>query len=152
MPPTVGSAAFALVAKRYIGDGWRRRGGANITRMAENPIDTYLKGIDEPGRSTLEALRAMLRDLLPDSEECLSYGVPAFRRDGKLVAGFAAYGNHLSYLPHSGSVLGSLVEETAHYETSKGALKFPVDAELPRVIVEALVEARLAEIDSDTKM
>jgi uncharacterized protein YdhG (YjbR/CyaY superfamily) len=114
--------------------------------MAENPIDVYLDGLDEPHRSTLESLRGMLLDLVPGAEECLSYGVPAIRRDGKLVAGFAAYQGHLSYLPHSGTVLASLGEETADYETSKGALKFAVNAPLPRSLVETLVNARLVEI------
>ena len=114
--------------------------------MTANPVDTYLSEVEEPGRSTLEALRRTLRELLPDSDECISYGVPAFRQDGQLVAGLASFKNHLSYLPHSGSVLESLADETASYETSKGALKFAVDAELPTSLVELLVEARLAEI------
>ena len=122
-----------------------------MTTMAENPIDAYLAGVEEPGRSTLEALRRTLLDLLPDAEECISYGVPAFRREGKLAAGFAAYEKHLSYFPHSGSVLACLGEETTNYETSKGALKFAVDVELPKKLVGLLVQARLTEIESGNK-
>lgn len=118
-----------------------------MNAVSVRPIDEYLDALDEPKRSTLEALRTTLLDLLPDAEECLAYGVPALRRDGKLVAGYAAYQNHLSYLPHSGTVLEALSAETADYESSKGALKFPVDAPLPRSLVEALVQARLAEIE-----
>lgn len=118
--------------------------------MTRSPVDAYLADVEEPGRTTLEALRRTLRGLLPDAEECISYGVPALRRDGKLVAGFAAFRNHLSYLPHSGSVLASLADETAGYETSKGALKFPLDTELPTSLVELLVEARLAEISGSS--
>jgi uncharacterized protein YdhG (YjbR/CyaY superfamily) len=123
---------------------------ARIIGVATNPIDDYLDGVDEPKRSTLEALRHTLRELIPDAQECLAYGVPAMRHDGKLVAGFAAYRNHLTYLPHSGSVLATLTEQTAGYETSKGALTFPVDTPLPRPLVEALVAARLAEISHDS--
>jgi uncharacterized protein YdhG (YjbR/CyaY superfamily) len=114
--------------------------------MPENPIDDYLDALDEPKRSTLRALRAMLHDLLPHAEECLAYGAPAFKVDGKTVAGFAAYKDHLSYLPHSGSVLVSLGGEVADYATSKGALKFTVDTPLPRSLVEKLVAARLQEL------
>jgi len=46
---------------------------------------------------------------LPDVEECISYGMPAFKVDGKTVAGFAAFKNHLSHLPHGGSVLPACV-------------------------------------------
>lgn len=119
--------------------------------MTHNPIDHYLEGLDQPHRSTLESLRAVLLDLLPGAEECLAYGVPAIRRNGKLVAGFAAYKGHLSYLPHSGEVLGSLGEMTGDYVVSKGALRFPVDESLPRPLVETLVNARLAEIEGNAR-
>ena len=122
--------------------------GDEIGAMADSSTDTYLEALEEPERSTLGALRTMLGEIVPDGEECLAYGVPAIRWNGKLVAGYAAYRRHLSYLPHSGSVLASLAEETAGYETSKGALRFPVDAPLPRPLVEALVRARLTEIGS----
>ena len=118
--------------------------------MPDNPIDVYLAGLAEPKRSTLEDLRGMLLDLVPGAEECLAYGVPAIKRDGKLVAGFAAFKNHLSYLPHSGSLLASLGAEVADYDTSKGALKFAVDAPLPLSLVEKLVAARLEEIDGES--
>lgn len=116
--------------------------------MADDQVDAYLEQLDEPKRSTLASLRQTLLELVPGAEECLSYGVPAIRRDGKLVAGYSAAKGHLSYLPHSGSVLESLPEVTAAYETSKGALRFPVDTPLPREVVAALVSARLADIDA----
>jgi uncharacterized protein YdhG (YjbR/CyaY superfamily) len=72
--------------------------------------------------------------------------VPAFRVQGKLVAGFAAAKAHLSYLPHSGSVLAELGDEVGAYETSKGALKFAVDSPLPKPLVAKLVAARLREL------
>jgi Domain of unknown function (DU1801) len=56
-----------------------------------------------------QPLRQYIRDALPDVEECISYGMPAFKVDGKTVAGFAAFKNHLSHLPHSDSVLPACV-------------------------------------------
>jgi len=83
----------------------------------------YLAGLDETNRTTLQQLRQYIRDALPDIEECISYGMPAFKVDGKTVAGFAAFKNHLSRLPHSGSVLPACVG--AHrYEGTKGSLHF----------------------------
>ena len=76
----------------------------------------------------------------------MAYGLPAFRLHDKVVAGFAAYRNHLSYLPHSGSVLSRLRDEVASYATSKGALQFAVDKPLPKGLVKKLVEARLLEL------
>lgn len=114
--------------------------------MTTNPVDEYLGALDEPAQSTLRALRSTLVDLMPDAEEGLAYGVPAFRVDGKVVAGFAAFQHHLSYFPHSGDVLEQLGDAVAGYTTSKGTLKFGLAEPLPLPLVERLVRARLHEI------
>jgi uncharacterized protein YdhG (YjbR/CyaY superfamily) len=75
----------------------------------------------------------------------ISYRVPAFRARGKTVAGFAAFQNHLSYLPFSGSVLRKLAEELEGYTMTKSALHFPVDRPLPKTLVKKLIAVRLAE-------
>jgi uncharacterized protein YdhG (YjbR/CyaY superfamily) len=67
--------------------------------MAAPDFDSYLADPDEPKRSTLEQLRRGIAAALPDAEECISYAMPAFKIQGKTVAGFAAFNDHLSYLP-----------------------------------------------------
>lgn len=118
--------------------------------MSAAEIDAYLAGLGEPSRATLEALRAAILGAILDAgsaaEQGLAYGAPAFRVQGKVVAGFAAFARHLSYLPHSGSVLSDVGTATEGYRTSKGALQFPVDAPLPEALVRALVAARLREL------
>ena len=114
--------------------------------MSAADIDSYLAGLDEPRRSTLKQLRRSIRAALPDAEECISYGMPAFKVEGKTVAGFAAFKNHLSYLPHSGSVLPTLADELAGYAGTKSSLHFPIDQPLPAAIVDKLVRARLREL------
>ena len=109
-------------------------------------IDQYLATVDEPKRSTLQQLREDIRAEAPGAEECISYGCPAFRIRGKVVAGFAAFSNHLSYLPHSGSVLPALGDDLAAYGGTKSALHFPVDRPLPRTLVKKLVRERLKQI------
>ena len=113
--------------------------------MSSAEIDAYLAGLDEPRRSTLQQLRETILEVAPEAEEGISYGVPAFRVDGKVVAGFAAFKNHLSYLPHSGAVLSDLEADLVGYTASSGALQFPVDSPLPKPLVERLIEMRLAE-------
>ena len=114
--------------------------------MAAEQIDAYLAGLDETKRRTLEALRQAILEAVPDADQGLAYGAPAFKVQGKTVAGFAAYAKHLSYLPHSGAVLADLADDVAAYETTKGALKFPVDQPLPEPLVKKLVAARLREL------
>jgi uncharacterized protein YdhG (YjbR/CyaY superfamily) len=114
--------------------------------MAPQDIDSYLASVDEPGRTTLEELRRSILAVIPDAEQCISYGMPAFRVRGKTVAGFAAFKNHLSYLPHSGSVLGKLGEDLASYQGTKSALHFAIDEPLPRGLVDKLVNTRMREL------
>src|SRR3954463_9936950 len=111
--------------------------------MTSAEVDAYLAGIDEPKRSTLEALRRSILAVVPEAEECISYGMPAFRVDGKVVAGFAAFKNHLAYLPHSGAVLADLADRLAGYERTSGSLHFAIDEPLPDDLVRHLVEAKL---------
>lgn len=115
--------------------------------MAYTTIDEYLATLDKPKRSTLQRLREDIRSLVPDAEECISYSCPAFRVRGKVVAGFAAFTTHLSYLPHSGSVLPAMEDELKDYPGgTKSALHFREDQPLPRELVQKLITARLAQI------
>jgi uncharacterized protein YdhG (YjbR/CyaY superfamily) len=109
-------------------------------------VDDYLTGAPEPHRSTLGAIRAALRSVLPDAVETLSYGVPAVKVAGKTVAGYAFFKNHCSYFPHSGSVLEELADQLTGFEWSKGTLTFPVDQPLPESLVRRLVEVRLRQL------
>ena len=113
--------------------------------MAASDIDRYLRDLDEPKRSTLEEMRRRILEIVPKAEQCLSYSVPAFKVQGKTVAGLAAFKNHLSYLPHSGSILGQLQDELSRYKQTKSALHFGVDEPLPGHLVRSLVLARMRE-------
>jgi uncharacterized protein YdhG (YjbR/CyaY superfamily) len=114
--------------------------------MSRHEIDAYLVELDEPKRRTLEALRNSIVEVVPDAEQGLSYRMPAFKLHGKTVAGFAAFKDHLSYLPHSGSVLAELGDDVAGFETSKGSLKSAIDKPLPKRLVRRLITTRMREL------
>jgi uncharacterized protein YdhG (YjbR/CyaY superfamily) len=113
--------------------------------MTQAEIDHYLEKLEEPKRSTLIQLRQTILSVIPEADQGLSYNVPAFRFNGKVVAGFAAFKNHLSYLPFSGSVFPELVVDLRGYKTSTGALRFPIDQPLPRSLVEKLIAVRVTQ-------
>jgi uncharacterized protein YdhG (YjbR/CyaY superfamily) len=115
--------------------------------VSEQEIDDYLAELDEPKRSTLAELRRTILRIVPTAQQCISYGMPTFKLNGKAVAGFAAFKNHLSYFPHSGSVLEELHQDVAPYSTSKGALRFPIDLPLPAELVEKMIGVRRSQID-----
>ena len=120
-------------------------GGPAETDGVTEGIDEYLAGLEETKRSTLSELRRTILGFIPEAEQCISYGVPAFRLRGKVVAGFAAFKNHLSYLPHSGSVFPELGDDLAGYESTTGSLHFPVDTPLPAALVEKLIAVRVRQ-------
>src|SRR6478735_8979739 len=115
--------------------------------MSAEEVDAYLAEIAEPKRRTLEAVRRSIRAVVPEAEEGISYGMPAFSVGGKVVAGFAAFKNHLAYLPHSGSVLDDLGDELAGYERTSGSLHFALDEPLPDDLVAKLIALRLARLE-----
>jgi uncharacterized protein YdhG (YjbR/CyaY superfamily) len=110
--------------------------------MASDDVDRYLSALDQPKRGTLEEMRRRILEIVPEAEQSLSYSVPAFKVRGKTIAGLAAFKNHLSYLPHSGSVLAELSEKLRGYEATKSALHFPIDQPLPRELIKSLVLTR----------
>jgi uncharacterized protein YdhG (YjbR/CyaY superfamily) len=114
--------------------------------VSAEEVDEYLQSVEEPKRSTLAVLRRTILEVVPDAEQVISYGVPAFRVGGKTVAGFAAFKDHLSYLPFSGSVLGQFADELAGYTMTKSSLHFRVDRPLPKALVHKLIAVRLADV------
>jgi uncharacterized protein YdhG (YjbR/CyaY superfamily) len=113
-------------------------------------IDDYLTTVDADKRAVLEKHRKTIKSIVPKAEECFSYGLPAFRLNGKPVAAFAAAAKHCAYYPMSGSVVAALKDELNDYETSKGAIRFQADKPLPAALVRKLIKARLAEISNAT--
>jgi uncharacterized protein YdhG (YjbR/CyaY superfamily) len=132
-----------------VGSGSARR--LHCAAVSVEEIDRYLSGLEEPKRSTLEAMRRAILEVVPEAEQVLSYRVPAFRVRGKIVAGFAAFKNHVSYLPFSGSVLGQLGDELDGYAMTKSSLHFPVDRPLSAPLVKRLIAVRLAEIEARSR-
>jgi uncharacterized protein YdhG (YjbR/CyaY superfamily) len=132
------------IRERPIGERLARRWQTRA--MPAQDIDSYLAGLDGPKRSTLQELRRCILVAVPHAEECISYGMPAFRVQGKIVAGFAAFKHHLSYLPHSGSVLTMLCADVAGYQSTKGSLHFAIDQPLPPDLVTRLVATRMREL------
>lgn len=108
-------------------------------------VDSYLAQVPEPARTTLEKMRVTIRSVVPpETTEGLSYGMPAFRYKGALVA-YAAFKDHCSFFPMQASLLDEMKEDLKNYRTSKGTLQFPSDKPLPASLLKKMVKARIAE-------
>lgn len=114
-------------------------------KPAAKDIDAYLAMVEPKRRTALLKLRRMIRALVPDAEECIRYGMPAFRVEGRVVAGFLATAKGCSYYPFSGRTLQTLGKDVAAYEGTKGALHFDPKKGLPKALVKKLLDARRAE-------
>jgi uncharacterized protein YdhG (YjbR/CyaY superfamily) len=108
-------------------------------------IDEYLEGVSADKRAALEKLRKIIRAAAPNAEEGITYGIAAFRLNGKWLVGFGASANHCSFYPMNGTTLAAFADDLEGYETSKGAIRFQPDKPLPAALVRKLVKARIAE-------
>ena len=114
-------------------------------------IDRHLKKFSGAQLETLQHLRETILSIVPQAKETLSYGMPAFEIDGKVVAGFDGFKKHCSYFPHSGSVLEELYGFPEWCEVSKGTLRFPIGKKLPKTLVRKLISVRRRQITEKQK-
>jgi uncharacterized protein YdhG (YjbR/CyaY superfamily) len=108
-------------------------------------IDDYLAGVSADQRIALEKLRKTIRAVAPKVEECISYGIPAFRLDGRSLVFFGAWANHCSFYPGSSRTLKKFRDDLKDFQVSKGTIRFSPDNPLPITLLKKLVKARIAE-------
>ena len=105
-------------------------------------INEYLAAVTPEKRAALQRLRKTIRATAPRAEECISYGIPAFRLDGRVLVYFAAAAKHCSFFP--GGLVKDFEDELEGYETSKGTVRFTPDHPLPVALIRKLVKAAIA--------
>jgi uncharacterized protein YdhG (YjbR/CyaY superfamily) len=106
-------------------------------------INEYLAPLSDDQRVALQKLRQHILAAAPAAVECISYQLPAFRLDGKLLVAFGAWANHCAFYP--GAVMEDLGVELKGYDTSKGTIRFLSTHPLPATLVRKLVKARIAK-------
>jgi uncharacterized protein YdhG (YjbR/CyaY superfamily) len=113
--------------------------------MSQPPAstDSYLAALGANKRRALAKLRKEIKAAAPKAEECISYGVPGFRLNGRLLASYAASAKHCAFYP--GSIVQQLRKELKGYDTGKGTIRFPADNPLPGPLVRKIVKARIAQ-------
>ena len=118
--------------------------------MAAKPqtIDEYLAFASDDQRAALEKLRKTIQAAAPQAEEFISYGLAAFRLNGRPLVAFGATASHCAFYPMSSSTVAAHKDELKDYDTSKGTIRFPADKPLPAALVRKLVKARIVENES----
>ena len=115
-----------------------------MTRKSETH-DEYLAAVSDDKRAALDELRKTIREVAPGAVECISYGLPAFRLDGKNLVAYGAAAKHCALYPMSAATIEAFRDDLKDYGTSKGTIRFQADHPLPAGLVRRLVVARIAE-------
>ena len=117
---------------------------ATLRAMRSKPktVDQYLAVLSDDHQAALARLRDSIRKIVPRAEECISYGLPAFRLDGRMLVWYGAAKHHCSFYP--GGIVTAYQEELKGYEISKGTIRFQPEKPIPTALVRKLVKARIA--------
>ena len=108
-------------------------------------IDEYLEKIDDSQKAELERIRKIVKQTVPEAEETISYGMPAFKYNKKYLIGFAAFKNHMSIFPTS-SPIEAVKQKLDKFELAKGTIQFTKDNPVPESIIQEILNIRLDDI------
>jgi uncharacterized protein YdhG (YjbR/CyaY superfamily) len=112
-------------------------------------IDEYIKTFPKNIQKILETIRQTIKKSAPDADEAISYQIPTFKLNGNLVH-FAGFKNHIGFYPGS-KAIEFFQKELAKYKSSKGAVHFPIDKQIPLSLIQKIVKHRVKENSAKTK-
>src|SRR5512136_530261 len=106
-------------------------------RSAFKTMDEYIGKFPKDVRDILEELRRVIRESAPGAEETISYGMPAFKLNGKALVFFAAWKNHIGFYPIP-SAIEAFKKELSPFKQAKGSVQFPLDRPIPFDLVRRI--------------
>jgi uncharacterized protein YdhG (YjbR/CyaY superfamily) len=123
-----------------------KRSTPKTVAPAAPAVRAYLAALPPVSRSAAKAIRAIIRATVPEAVEHFSYGVPGFRLNGKPLAWYAGWAEHISIYPFSEAFARGHGIAQKGYETSKGTIRFPLSKPLPIALIKRLIKARLTDL------
>lgn len=106
-------------------------------------VDKYIAKFPKDKQIILEKIRIVIREVVPDAEECISYQIPTFKQNGILVS-FAAFEKHIGFYP-TPSGIERFKPEFSEYKSSKGSVQFPLEKPIPYDLIKDVVKFRIEE-------
>jgi uncharacterized protein YdhG (YjbR/CyaY superfamily) len=108
-------------------------------------VDEYIASLPPDTHTTLRRVRATIRKALPKATEGISYQIPVYKVDGRMVLYFAGFKSHYSIYPATGKLLKAMKKELAPHLHSKATLRFSYDDKVPATLITRIAKARAAE-------
>jgi uncharacterized protein YdhG (YjbR/CyaY superfamily) len=108
-------------------------------------VDVYLSDLPTAQRKELERIRQIVRKYYPEAREAISYGMPAFKYNGKYLIAYWAFKEHMSIFPTPG-VVAAFQAKLTGYATSKGTIQFTLKKPLPEPLLAEMLQARVRTI------
>ena len=109
-----------------------------------NAIDIYIASFPDDVREILKRIRHLVLKYAPEAEESITYGMPAYKTNGKPLVYFAAFKNHIGlYATPSGH--SAFEEELSVYKRGKGSVQFPLNKPIPYDLIRRIIEFRVIE-------
>ena len=128
----------------------RKKTGVTDLWSGKNPpaqdVEAFIQASPQETRLKLRELRGIIRALVPQAEEAISYRMPTYKLNGQPFAGFAGFKNHIGFYPMSGAFLDAYKEELKDYVTTKGGVQFPLADPLPVSLIKRLIRDRIKSL------
>jgi uncharacterized protein YdhG (YjbR/CyaY superfamily) len=127
-----------------------RTGNIAVESTPTSDVDSYLAKVTPEARATLEKLRKTIKAAVPKAVEVISYQIPTFKLDGRMLVSYAAFKDHCSFFPGAAPIKAH-EDELKSYQTSKGTIRFLTSKPLPATLVRKLVRTRIKENEARAK-
>ena len=121
----------------------------SVKKAKPQTIDEYLARVPAESRAALEQLRRTIKSIAPEALETISYEIPTFKLDGRMLVSFAAFSEHCSFFPGAGPIEVHR-NDLKGFPTSKGTVRFTPDRPLSAALVKKLVKTRI-KLDKTTR-
>jgi uncharacterized protein YdhG (YjbR/CyaY superfamily) len=105
-------------------------------------VAAYLKGLSKEQRAALQKLRRDIKAAAPNAEECVAYGIPTYRVDGRVMVSLGAWAEHCAFYAGSAPLIAHRRDLKA-YQINKGTIRFTADNPLSAALVRKLVKTQI---------